>query len=582
MSHASRNDPCPCGSQKKYKNCCLPADESDAAGRHADRQNRLKTVPTLIEEGIRLHQAGQLGEARQRYQEILNINPDDPDALHLLGVIARDNGLPEEAIILIRRAITVLPGEASFHNNLGMTYRRLDQLDEALSCYEKAIALCPDHTEALNNQGNIFSVLGVFPKAIRCFQRAIASKPSFAEAHFNLGHIFQTLERNEEALACYRRALSIRPGYVEALSNCGMTLHTLRRDDEALACLEQAITLQPDFQAAYMNIGCMSLNNGLAREALPFLRHANTLNPEQPDTLNYLSHAEKDLGLIEDAANHAQQAFLLAPDSKAGLEAATRLALIKYLQGDHAGAGHLLSQSTAISHEGDRSVRAYRTYLERLIAWWKIHDGLAEKPDRVLYVIGDSHTLSLHGLTIDYEGQSHQGQALWVEGCKQWHLGNTEENTYKSQFETFLARIPEGMPVLVSVGEIDCRPDEGILKAWHKQPTESLATLITTTIDNYISYLTRMRDIFRLKIALSGIPATNAPLNMKDKAATQHFLTLLQDFNHELARQAEQAGMGFLDLYALTNVGDAKADGRWHIDDIHLQPAAYAQAFSTY
>lgn len=582
MPNPSRNDPCPCASGKKYKHCCLPGDERAAATRQAQLQENRQAFPALIDAGIRLHLAGQLGDAQRHYQEVLRLNPNDPDALHLLGVIARDTGNPEQAIALIGQAIGILPGEASFHSNLGMAYRQGGRLDEAMACYEKALALNPGHAEALNNLGNLRTTLNRLPQAIDCFQRAIAAKPAFAEAHFNLGHVFQTLQRNEEALACYREALAIRPGYVDALSNCGMTLHALGRDEEALACLAEAIAEQADFQPAYMNIGCISLNNGLAAEALPFLQHARQLSPEHPDTLNFLSHAEKDLGLIEEAIVHAQQALRLAPASCAGLEAALRLALIHYLRDDHNGAAQLLTQAAAINLEGERSTRAYWSYLGLLLAWWKNRGGCAEKSGRALYAVGDSHVLSLHGLALGYQGRAHRAQALWIEGCKQWHLGKSEGNAYKLQFEAFLAGVPKGMPVLVSVGEIDCRPDEGILKAWRKRQTEALPALVAATIGNFVAYVAALRDRLELDITLAGVPASNVSPDPADELASRVFPTLLADFNRELERRAKQAGMGFLDLFALTDCGDGKADGQWHIDRIHLQPDAYAQAFRTH
>lgn len=582
MSNPSRNDPCPCGSGKKYKHCCLHARERDAAGRQAQLAANRDALPALIAEGIRLHQAGQLGDARQVYDEVLRLNPRDPDALHLLGVIARDSGNPEQAIVLIGQAIDVLPGEASFHGNLGMAYRQIGRFDEAMACYEKALTLNPAHAEALNNLGNLLSTQKAYPKAIDCFLRAISAKPAFAEAHFNLGHVYQSLERNEEALVCYQQALLIRPGYVDALSNCGMTLHALGRDEEALACLAEAIAQQADFHPAYMNIGCISLNNGLAAEALPFLQHARRLSPDHPDTLNFLSHAQKDLAQFDDAILNARQALRLAPESRAGLEAALRLALLQYLRDDHAGAAQLLTQAAAINQQGERSSRAYWRYLGSLVAWWQSHEAFAGKSDRVLYAIGDSHVLSLHGLALDYQGREHRAQGLWVEGCKQWHLGKREGNAYKRQFETFLAALPEGAPVLVSAGEIDCRPDEGILKAWRKQPGEDLPALIAATIRNFIAYIAALRDAFELDVTLAGVPASNTAPEREDAVSSQPYLTLLADFNRELGSQATQAGMGFLDLFALTSRGDGTADGQWHIDGIHLQPGAYAQAFRTH
>ena len=44
MEKTGRNDPCPCGSGKKYKKCCLPKHEAEerlrAAGQQAEREER--------------------------------------------------------------------------------------------------------------------------------------------------------------------------------------------------------------------------------------------------------------------------------------------------------------------------------------------------------------------------------------------------------------------------------------------------------------------------------------------------------------------------------------------------------------
>ena len=46
------------------------------------------TIPQSIRIGLEHHQAGQLREAEQIYRQVLDIDPNNPEALHLLGVIA--------------------------------------------------------------------------------------------------------------------------------------------------------------------------------------------------------------------------------------------------------------------------------------------------------------------------------------------------------------------------------------------------------------------------------------------------------------------------------------------------------------
>ena len=82
-----------------------------------------RDVAEALARGLAHHQAGNLQHAEACYREILRVEPAHSDALHLLGVIAQQNGDYPEAERLIRSAIARNPGVADYHNNLGNTYR---------------------------------------------------------------------------------------------------------------------------------------------------------------------------------------------------------------------------------------------------------------------------------------------------------------------------------------------------------------------------------------------------------------------------------------------------------------------------
>jgi len=587
MSKISRNDPCPCGSGKKYKQCCLAIQQSQSAAHQSEQDRQQTSLPSLIAEGIRCYQTGDVAQSKQIFQQVLQINPEDPDALHLLGVMARDEGHYQQGIDLITRAIKVLPREANFYNNIGICFRKAGNLLKACESYEKAILLKPDHVQALNNLGNVYSERGLLAKAKQSLKRAIALSPTFAEAHFNLGSVWQTEKALDEALQCYQKALAIRADYVEALSNCGMVLHQLDREDDALGCFELAIQHQADFAPAYANLGALAIKKQLSAEALPFLLHANDLEPDNANTLNNLAQAEKNLGMLAEAIRHSQQAFSVSPKSIFGLESAIRLAILGFLQYDFAAARQWLTQSSAITQSGERSSRAYWTVLGLLLSWQERHPELfalqtqnvIEKP---LYVIGESHALSLHGLRLAYRGQIHRAQALWIEGCKQWHLGQQETNHFQQQFEALISTIAPHQAVLVCVGEIDCRFDEGIFKVWQADPSRPLSDLIADTIAAFVAYVARLQAQYQLVVTLCGVPAVNHPqLDELEPDTVASFLSMLDQFNRQLCAAAQNVGLGFLDVFALTNSTNiGKADGGWHLDRIHLRPDAYVAAFA--
>src|SRR5215469_5775350 len=114
----------------------------------------------------RHHNAGRLDEAEALYRRVVEGAPRHVGALHALGVLAAQKGLPDQAEQWIRREL----------------------------------ALAPAHAEALSNLGGVIAGQGRPAEALEYFERALALNPDLVDAHFNRGFALQKLGRHEEAL----------------------------------------------------------------------------------------------------------------------------------------------------------------------------------------------------------------------------------------------------------------------------------------------------------------------------------------------------------------------------------------------
>src|SRR5690348_14616691 len=106
-----------------------------------------------MRDAVTHHQAGRLAQAEQIYRQVLTQDPNDADALHLLGLIAHQVGRHDAAVDLISRAAAVRP-EAEFFVNLAQAYRGLGQLQACADACARSVELGPDLPEAHNNLGN--------------------------------------------------------------------------------------------------------------------------------------------------------------------------------------------------------------------------------------------------------------------------------------------------------------------------------------------------------------------------------------------------------------------------------------------
>jgi tetratricopeptide (TPR) repeat protein len=291
----------------------------------------LATISEALTIATQHHQGGRLQAAEQIYRQILHVEPNHPDALHLLGLIAYQVGRHEIAIEFMGRALQLKPDYVEAHNNLGIALKDQGMLDEAVACYRRALGLKPDYVEAHNNLGLALKDQGKLDEAIACYRQALALRPDFAEAHSNLGITLNNQEKLDEAVACYRRALALKPDYADAYYNLGVALKDQRKLDEAIACFWRALALKPDNADAHYNLGNALKDQGKLDEAVACYRRALAQKPDFAEAQNNLGTALSDQEKLDEAAACYRRALALKPDYA---EAHWNHALVTLLTGD--------------------------------------------------------------------------------------------------------------------------------------------------------------------------------------------------------------------------------------------------------
>ena len=197
-----RNDPCPCGSGKRYKACC---GQLGQPGPNAGTDTiRASFDPrALLDQATAFHQAGNLEQAETIYRRVLAVAPDNIVAMQYLGVLSLQKGDALTAETMVRRAIASADDVPEFHSNLGLCLRAQGRLEEAVACYRRAISLRSDYAGAYSNLGLDLQALGRPEHAMAAFEDAIAADPALAEAHWNLGLVRLLLGRYRQAWAEY-------------------------------------------------------------------------------------------------------------------------------------------------------------------------------------------------------------------------------------------------------------------------------------------------------------------------------------------------------------------------------------------
>ncbi len=305
-------------------------------------------VADTLRRAVQHHQAGRLAEAEAIYREILRHQPDQTDALHLLGRVAYQVGRHQAALELIGRALAINAAIPSYYHDLGLVYQALDRLEDAAGSYRHALALQPALVEVHINLGAVYCLQGRLEDALACFKAALAVNPDHADAYYNLAYTHSLLGDQAAAVVHYQQALALRPDYTDAYNNLaaifiaqgnwaaaivnGEKAVALRYDlvqahnnlgiayfeqgkyDDAVASYQRALAVKPDYARAHCHLGNAYCKQGRNTEAVASYRRALALEPDYAEACTNLGVALVCLDQSDEAVAYCRRALELKPD----------------------------------------------------------------------------------------------------------------------------------------------------------------------------------------------------------------------------------------------------------------------------
>lgn len=173
---------------------------------HEKRLNRGGAAPAGVDDA---QSALTLAERAMAADE------DDPMVLLVAGVVAltikHDSN---QALSLIRRAVTLNPNSLIMANTAGYAYFYTGNIEEAISCTQRAIQLSPGSPErvwSFQSLAWMHISMARFDDALTWGLRALELSKTMDGAHAVVAACYAHLGRDEEARAAVATALSIWP-----------------------------------------------------------------------------------------------------------------------------------------------------------------------------------------------------------------------------------------------------------------------------------------------------------------------------------------------------------------------------------
>jgi protein O-GlcNAc transferase len=288
-----------------------------------------------LERGLDEHRSGRLERAETLYRQVLNQDPANPDALHLIGVVAYQQGRYDQAVSYVERAIERNGTVSTFHYSLGNAWQSIGNLERAIGSFSRAVELNGDHFDASLNLGNALRQAGRHAEAAEIYRGILAARPDYPEPWNNLGNAVCALGETEKSLEYYLKALALRPQYPEALVNLGNALQHLGRNAEAADRYHDALALWPDSPEVWNNLGNAEQNLERYDEALATYAQGLRRNPSYAPLYSNTGNTLRRMGRYQEARAYLEKA--LSMDSTL-VEAHNTLGVVMQALGDRARA----------------------------------------------------------------------------------------------------------------------------------------------------------------------------------------------------------------------------------------------------
>jgi len=364
-----------------------------------------QTSDSLLQTAMDLHRRGDFASAERVYQQVLTVAPQQPDALHLWGVLASQTGRIRAAIDAMGRAESAHRANPVFHFNFARALADAGEHERAIDRYRRAIGLRTDFAEAYQNLSRLLLDRGRSVEALKVCRTGLQAAGEQPALLLNLAAALAANGHEQEAQAIYSKLAEQEPCWLEPRLQAA-DLQLQQGDLEgAAATLSSALQIEPNSLAAHNNLGQVWAAHGDVKKALQHYQRALEIDPNNFEVLVNLGNAYKQADQLDQAIAVLERALGIRPD---GIEAWHNLGVLYQDEGLSQAALDCFEQALKIDPE-NATVRAQRSLVllaqEQFDPGWRDYEFRTKLPCHGVAQLSDIPT---------WHGESLAGRRLLV------------------------------------------------------------------------------------------------------------------------------------------------------------------------
>ncbi|KFL53760.1 hypothetical protein JM78_09510 [Burkholderia pyrrocinia] len=266
----------------------------------------------LLLRARKAHHDGALQHAENAYAELLTLDPEHPEALHLLGAVRFQQGRLDDAEPLMRRSVERRPVPLALANYAAVL-AGLGRAHDALARLDEALAINPVHQRVLFQRAGLLAQLARHDDARMAYDRLLELTPGFADGYVKRSDMLRALGRHDEALADCDRSITLGGRSFDAMRARGLALRELGRFRDAVDSYGHALAQTPGSAEVLFLRGVAYLDLHDPERALADFNAAIATSPTFIDAIFNSSIALEQLGRHDEALGRCDRVLAIDP-----------------------------------------------------------------------------------------------------------------------------------------------------------------------------------------------------------------------------------------------------------------------------
>ncbi len=322
----------------------------------AESPEKPDQVAPLSQEGYQLLRDGRFNEAIERFERVLEIQPDNSYALVGLGDIARKQDRQHDAVDFYTKCLEHDPENAFALFGLADSYRSLRKYHDALRIWERYLAHDDRNVTVLTRVADAYRKVRGKRRSQELYRKVLEIEADNAYALIGLGHLHYDFREYEEALSYWTRMYELagRGVDIRVLTSIGNSYRKLKEFSKGIPFFEQALEKEPEnFYALFGLADCYRGLNEPER-SIDYWNRILANDPDNKVILTRAGDARRSMNQLDEAETFYRKALQIDADMYASLG----LAIIARNRGSYEKALDILEQLRTRDRDN------YRIYVE--------------------------------------------------------------------------------------------------------------------------------------------------------------------------------------------------------------------------